>query len=114
MRVQCAIDGCPSVYVSGETPSSQGVRYVCSHHDDRELRAAGILKTERTDKNIHFQTTAFDKELDGKFPAPKNPGWTHPLPEAPDLYQSGLDPNFDDIDEVSSGLVEIPFDDESK
>jgi hypothetical protein len=112
MRVNCIMEGCKSEYTSNETPSPNGVRYVCAHHTDKELRAAGILKTARVDKDVHFQSVAFDDALDGKYPAPKNPGWTHPLPEVPDLYQSGLD--TDGLDEVSAGLVEIPFDDESK
>jgi hypothetical protein len=96
--------------ISVEQP--QAGHFICSRHTDDELRAVGILKTERTDKEVHFQTVAFDRKLDGKFPTPKNPGWTHPLPEVPDLYQSGLD--NEDLDEVSAGVVEIPFDDESK
>lgn len=63
MRVLCAIEGCKSVYASSDEPSRNGVRYVCSHHTDEELRAAGILTTERTDKKVHFQGFAFDQEL---------------------------------------------------
>jgi hypothetical protein len=63
MRVMCAVKGCSSVYASSDTPSPNGVRYVCSHHTDEELRAAGILVTKRTDKKTHFQDFAFDRDL---------------------------------------------------
>jgi hypothetical protein len=44
---------CKSEYVSNET-AAKDVQYVCSHHSDKELRKAKILKTERTDKDAHF------------------------------------------------------------
>ena len=52
-----------SVFASNDTPSSNGVRYICSHHTDEELRAAGIPVSERTDMKVHFQDFAFDKSL---------------------------------------------------
>jgi hypothetical protein len=63
IHIGCAIKGCPSIYHSDDVPSPNGVRYVCSHHTDEELRSAGILVTERTDKKTHFQDFAFDRDL---------------------------------------------------
>lgn len=100
MRIQCSLEGCTSVYVSGENPSSNGIRYICARHSDDELRAAGVLKTARTDKDVHFQTIAFDEELDGRVTIEggenarrPNGHWMHKLPERPDLFISSLSTN---------------------
>lgn len=54
LHVRCRMPGCTSEYVSNEKPSPKGVRYVCSKHTDAQLKRARILKTERTDRNVHF------------------------------------------------------------
>ena len=103
MRVNCAIPNCPSEYVSDENPSPNGVRYICAHHTSKELRAAGIHVSQRTDKDVHFQTFAFDKDLEGRVGVSggenakrANQHWMHQLPEQPGLYRSALDTSEDE------------------
>lgn len=111
MIVNCAIDGCSSQYESNENPSPNGVRYVCAHHTSKELRAAGVLKTARVDKDVHFQTIAFDRDLGRRTGA----HWTHPLPERPGLYESGLTTDAVVASTGQSNLpIVLPNNDESK
>jgi hypothetical protein len=84
--VECAVEGCSSVYTSDERASVSGVRYICSHHTDRELRAAGLLKTERSDKDVHFQNHQFDKGIK----RPLNRKYWAPTPDSPELPKSAL------------------------
>jgi hypothetical protein len=114
IHIGCAIKGCPSVYHTDDTPSPKGVRYVCSHHTNRELRAAGILKTDRTDEYVHFQTIAFDKELDGRITIEggenakrANGHWMHKLPERPDLYTSSWTVNIESNEEIEAPTTEM-------
>lgn len=87
MKVKCALKGCKSVFQSSDVPSPNGVRYVCSHHSDEELRAAEILQTERTDRNVHFQAFAFDKGLKS---AKTNRYYTKALPLSPEFPTSSI------------------------
>jgi hypothetical protein len=87
IHVGCMVTGCPSVYHGDETPSPNGVRYVCSHHTDEELRAAGILKTERTDKEVRFQEGSFDKSIRRKT---SNRQPYRPTADSPEFPKSNL------------------------
>lgn len=94
MKVSCVVKDCKSVFESSDTPSPNGVRYVCSHHSDEELRQAGIAVSKRTDRDVHFQKTANEShDLDYATPAHPlgtelgrkvNQRYCHPLPERPD------------------------------
>lgn len=94
MKVNCFLKGCKSVFVSSDTPSPDGVRYVCSKHTDEELTIAGILRTKRTDRDVHFQSKA-NEPYDSDYATPGHPLGTqlgrkvnqrycHPLPMRPD------------------------------
>lgn len=92
MKVQCAVEGCASVYASDET-AAPNVKYVCSHHTRKEQMAV-VGRTynaavDNKDQETRFQERSFDKQLDGK-KSKANRGYTHPLPERPALYQSTL------------------------
>lgn len=92
MRVLCGIEGCTSMYVSGENPSDQGVQYVCAHHTDAELQAVGVLRTERTDKALHFQNQQFDKGIK----RPLSRKYWVAVPDSPEFPRSTLDPTKGD------------------
>jgi hypothetical protein len=89
MIARCRMEGCLSTYVDGEDES---VRYLCSHHTDEELRAAGILTTERTDKDAHFQDQQFDKQIK----RPLNRKYWVNIPDSPEFPRSTLDPTKGD------------------
>lgn len=116
MRVQCAVEKCPSIYVSGGNPSPNGVRYVCSHHSDRELFVAGILRTKRTDRDVHFQRTAHES-YDTDYATPGHPlgtelgrkvnqGYCHPLPIKPEDGSKTFSSMIDELTFVAEPIDE--------
>lgn len=87
IKVNCGMQGCKSVFESNDVVSPNGMRYICSHHTDEELRQAGISVSKRTDKDVHFQDCVFDKDLKA---AKVNRYYTKPLPLTPEFPTSSI------------------------
>ena len=81
LHVKCAMPGCTSEYESNEKPSSEGVRYVCSKHTNAELRRARILKTDRGDRDVHFDEPKY--RFNHKKPGESREWDRHKFPNMP-------------------------------